>query len=64
MLCSVKVLEGNFPEGRVVIVEFQSMEKAEAFYADPDYQPLKEVRSKFSQSDSAIVEKGFDPTNM
>jgi len=44
-----------------VIVEFPSKEHAEAFYSDPDHQPLIEVRNRFTQSDSAIVEKGFDP---
>ena len=39
------------------------MEKADAFYADPDYQPLIEIRNKYTQSDSAIVDKGFDPSN-
>lgn len=47
--------------GRLVIVEFPSREHAEAFYADPDYQPLIKVRQKLSQSDAAIFDKGFEP---
>jgi len=59
-----KVIEGTLPEGRIVIVEFPSMEHAEAFYSDPDYQPLKKIRHKYAQCDSAIVEKGFDPASL
>jgi len=44
-----------------VIVEFPSREHAEAFYADPEYQPLIEVRNRYTQADSPVVSKGFDP---
>jgi len=56
-----QVIEGSLPEGKLVIVEFPSVENAEAFYADPDYQPLIKVRQKFSQSDAVIFDKGFEP---
>jgi uncharacterized protein (DUF1330 family) len=55
------VIEGNMPEGRAVIVEFPSMAHAQAFYNDPEYQPLKKIRHKYTQCDSAIIEKGFGP---
>lgn len=51
-----KVIEGTFPEGRIVIVEFPSMKQAEAFYNDPDYLPFKTIRQKYSKADSAIIE--------
>lgn len=57
---NVDVHEGTMPEGRVVLVEFPSKEHAEAFYSDPDYQPLKALRSKFLDADMAIFEQGFD----
>ena len=53
----VESLEGNLPEGRLVILEFPSKEHAEAFYNDPDYQPLKAIRKKTMESDMAIVER-------
>lgn len=52
-------LEGSLPEGRCVLVEFPSKTHAEAFYNDPDYQPLKKIRHKYAQADSIIIEKGF-----
>lgn len=58
-----KVIEGSIPEGRIVVVEFPSMQHAEAFYNDPDYQPFKEIRHKYAQCDSVIVEQGFDPAS-
>jgi len=57
---NVKVLEGDIPAGRLVVVEFPSLADAEAFYADPDYQPLKEIRQKYTTSDSAVLENAFD----
>jgi uncharacterized protein (DUF1330 family) len=51
-----ETIEGSLPEGRVVILEFPSMEKAKAFYDDPEYQPLKKIRKTFCDSDSIIFE--------
>ncbi len=59
----MKVIEGEMPKGRTVIVEFPSMEHAEAFYNDPEYQPFKAIRHKYTECDSGIIEKGFDPEN-
>lgn len=52
-------IEGTVPEGRVVIVEFDSKQDAENFYNDPEYQPIKAWRQQVSESDSVIFEKGF-----
>lgn len=61
---NVHPLEGTLPEGRLVIVEFPSLENAKAFYADPDYQPLIKVRQQYSDSEAVIFDKGFDPSAM
>lgn len=55
----IKVIEGNIPEGRTVLVEFPSMDAAEAFYNDPEYQPLKAIRHKYTECDSGIIEKSL-----
>ncbi|MBW3695279.1 DUF1330 domain-containing protein [Vibrio sp. T187] len=55
----VDVHEGNMPQGRVILVEFPSKQHAEAFYTDPDYQPLKQLRSTLLDADMAI----FDAIN-
>lgn len=52
-------IEGSLPDGRVVIVEFDSKQAAENFYNDPEYQPIKKWRQQVSESDSIILEKGF-----
>lgn len=52
-------IEGTLPKGRLVILEFPSMEHAESFYNDPEYQPLKMARMQISQSDSTLFERGF-----
>jgi uncharacterized protein (DUF1330 family) len=51
--------EGQLPDGRVVVIEFPDMQAAEAFYSDPDYQPIKPVRQALTQSTLAFVQ-GID----
>lgn len=42
---NAETLEGDAPrEGRMIIFQFPSEEKARAWYADPDYQALSEHR--------------------
>ncbi len=53
------VWEGSLPEGRLILMEFPSKKDADAFYADPDYQPLKEIRKKISSSDSMLFDSGI-----
>jgi uncharacterized protein (DUF1330 family) len=52
--CMVK--EGRLPDGRFVVIEFPDMQAAEAFYSDPDYQPIKPVRQALTQSILAFVQ--------
>jgi uncharacterized protein (DUF1330 family) len=44
----------------ILVVEFPSMEKASAWYNDPDYQPLIELRQSGSEVDFVLV-KGMTP---
>jgi uncharacterized protein (DUF1330 family) len=44
------------PEGRFVVIEFPDMQAAQAFYNDPDYQPIKPVRLALTQSILAFVQ--------
>ncbi|HEX8076744.1 MAG TPA: DUF1330 domain-containing protein, partial [Chthoniobacterales bacterium] len=37
-------LEGKPPEGRLVVIAFDSMEKAQAWYSSAEYQKLKPIR--------------------
>lgn len=40
----LEVLEGSPDDRRTVIVEFESMEKAKAFFQDPEYRKVREFR--------------------
>lgn len=55
--CMIK--EGQLPAGRCVVIEFPDMKAAEAFYADPDYQPIKPVRQALTRSILAFA-NGID----
>jgi len=51
------VLEGKAPVAHtIVVVEFPSMEKAEAWHADPDYQDLVTLRQTGSAADFFLVQ--------
>jgi uncharacterized protein (DUF1330 family) len=49
-------LEGEAPQGRIVVIAFESMEKAQAWYDSPAYQELKPIRHKAATSRVFIVE--------
>jgi uncharacterized protein (DUF1330 family) len=51
----IKYLEGELPEGEIIIVEFPSMEHAETFYNSADYQPFIEVRNRYTISNILIT---------
>jgi uncharacterized protein (DUF1330 family) len=53
---TIAPLEGQAPKGRVVIIAFESMEKAHAWYDSSAYQALKAIRHKAAQSRTYIVE--------
>ena len=52
----VEVCEGNWNPKRLVLVEFESMEKAMQFYNSPEYKPLIELRQSSADSDLLFVE--------
>ena len=49
-------LEGDWKPGRVVIVEFESMEMARAFSDSPEYAPAKAARHRASVSSVLVVD--------
>jgi uncharacterized protein (DUF1330 family) len=50
-------IEGNTPLPDVLVVlEFPSMERAKAWYNDPEYAPLIKLRQKGSDLDFVLVE--------
>lgn len=53
-------LEGPDGPGRMVIIEFPSLEQAKAFYASPEYAPVKALRAGAGVGRFVVVE-GYDP---
>ena len=45
-----EAVEGDWCPSRIVVIEFPDKSAAKAFLADPDYQPLKELRLNTANS--------------
>ena len=52
----VEVLEGEPPAGRVAIVQFPSMERAQQFWNSPAYREIVPIRHKAAKTRSFLVE--------
>ena len=53
----MEILEGNAPlPTSFVVLEFPSMEKARAFYNDPEYGPYIKLRQAGSDLEMVLVE--------
>ncbi len=57
-----QILEGDWAPNRLVIVEFPNREAALAFYHDPEYQPVKAIRTRTTDSRMIVVD-GVDFTD-
>jgi len=55
----VQSREGSWVPTRFVVLEFPSVERANAWYDSPEYAPAKALRWATSSADLIIVE-GFD----
>jgi uncharacterized protein (DUF1330 family) len=49
-------LEGEAPKGRIVMIAFPSMERAQAWYNSPAYREIMPIRHKAAKSRVFIVE--------
>lgn len=52
----VDALEGAWVPGRLVIVEFDSMEQAKAWWSSPEYAEPKALRQATARTDMVVVE--------
>jgi len=50
------LFEGTMPAGRIVIVEFPSMERADAWWNSPEYAEAKAIRQATSDGTLFAVE--------
>jgi uncharacterized protein (DUF1330 family) len=55
---SNETLEGEWQAGRLVILEFPSMEQAKTWLESPEYAPARAMRHKYSHTNMVVVE-GF-----
>ncbi len=51
-----EVLEGDWKPERLTIVEFESMEKAKAFYASPEYKEAIAARAGAANFKALVVQ--------
>lgn len=49
-------LEGNPPSHRLIIIKFDSLEQARAWYNSPEYARIRPFRQRSGHTDSYIVE--------
>ena len=53
---ATKVLEGDWQPGRVVLLKFPSVEKAQAFYDSPEYAAAKAARKGAATMRMVLIE--------
>lgn len=53
-------LQGSLPEGKFVILQFPSVEKANSYFYSDEHQKLMENGADYFSSDSIIVENELD----
>jgi uncharacterized protein (DUF1330 family) len=52
----IDVLEGDWQPKRVVICEFESIERARQWYESPEYRPAMAIRQKTSDAKIILVD--------
>jgi uncharacterized protein (DUF1330 family) len=53
---NIEYKEGEWRPKRVVVVEFETMDKARTFYESPEYAPAKQIRLRTSIGSVLFVE--------
>lgn len=56
-----QVMEGDWPGVRLVVIEFDDMDAARAWWESDEYAPLKALRRDASDTNIVLVEGGQDP---
>jgi uncharacterized protein (DUF1330 family) len=57
---NIQTLEGDAPKGYIVVIGFDSAERARAWYYSPAYEAVKPIRQNSTKSRLLLVE-GFVP---
>ena len=53
---AAEAIEGDRDPNRLVILEFESMERAKEWYNSPEYSPLKQIRFKAAKSNIVFAQ--------
>ena len=53
---ATETLEGDWQPGRIVVLEFPSVEKAKAWWSSAGYAPAKAIRQSASETQMILVE--------
>jgi uncharacterized protein (DUF1330 family) len=53
-----EVVEGTWEPARLVILEFDSLERAQAWHASPEYQAVKAIRDRTAHTRHVILAEG------
>jgi uncharacterized protein (DUF1330 family) len=53
---ATETLEGEWQPRRLIVLEFESVERARQWYHSPEYQEAKAVRERTAQSNLVIAE--------
>ncbi|GFM49040.1 hypothetical protein ALQ47_02755 [Pseudomonas cichorii] len=56
----IDALEGEKPMGRMIVIAFDNIEQARAWYSSPAYEELKPIRHKAGKTNVYIVQ-GIQP---
>ncbi|HYL36548.1 MAG TPA: DUF1330 domain-containing protein [Bryobacteraceae bacterium] len=51
-----EVIEGNWQPQRLVLFRFPNLQSIHAFFNDPDYQPLKDLRQRAAHTQAIAME--------
>jgi uncharacterized protein (DUF1330 family) len=57
----IDVLEGDWSPKRVVICEFESIERARQWYHSPEYKPAMDIRQKTASAQIIVVDGTTSP---
>ena len=53
---AVEVIEGEWQPKRLVVIEFENMERAKSWYASPFYESIMEIRHRTTVTNMVMVE--------
>ena len=53
---TVETLEGTWAPGRVVVLEFEDLDRARAWWSSPEYAPARALRQRSATTQMILVE--------